>query len=103
MPIALNAVRKGGCVVCAGIHMSDIPSFRTAFCGRNRGHRREQCGSGRVFCQSLSWIGVTVGTAHNRSADNPISDFKSGSRAFVLASQEDEQIERHSCTAFRDG
>jgi propanol-preferring alcohol dehydrogenase len=23
----LKAVRKGGCVVCAGIHMSDIPSF----------------------------------------------------------------------------
>jgi acetate kinase len=48
------------------------------------------------ICQSLSWIGITVGTAHNRSADNPISDFKSGSRAFVLASQEDEQIARHS-------
>jgi len=25
--LALNAVRKGGRVVCAGIHMSDIPSF----------------------------------------------------------------------------
>jgi len=27
VPIALKAVRKGGRVVCAGIHMSDIPSF----------------------------------------------------------------------------
>ena len=27
MPAALKAVRKGGRVVCAGIHMSDIPSF----------------------------------------------------------------------------
>lgn len=27
VPLALNAVRKGGRVVCAGIHMSDIPSF----------------------------------------------------------------------------
>lgn len=26
-PVALRAVRKGGRVVCAGIHMSDIPSF----------------------------------------------------------------------------
>ncbi len=26
-PIALRAIRKGGRVVCAGIHMSDIPSF----------------------------------------------------------------------------
>jgi alcohol dehydrogenase, propanol-preferring len=27
VPAALRAVRKGGAVVCAGIHMSDIPSF----------------------------------------------------------------------------
>jgi propanol-preferring alcohol dehydrogenase len=27
VPLALRAVRKGGCVVCAGIHMSDIPSL----------------------------------------------------------------------------
>lgn len=27
VPLALRAVRKGGKVVCAGIHMSDIPAF----------------------------------------------------------------------------
>jgi alcohol dehydrogenase, propanol-preferring len=27
VPVALRAVRKGGVVVCGGIHMSDIPSF----------------------------------------------------------------------------
>jgi propanol-preferring alcohol dehydrogenase len=27
VPLALAATRKGGTVVCAGIHMSDIPSF----------------------------------------------------------------------------
>ena len=27
MPLGLKLVRKGGRVVCAGIHMSDIPSF----------------------------------------------------------------------------
>lgn len=27
VPLALKAVRKGGKVVCAGIHMTDIPSF----------------------------------------------------------------------------
>ena len=27
MPLALRAIAKGGVVVCAGIHMSDIPSF----------------------------------------------------------------------------
>jgi len=28
VPAALRAVSKGGTVVCAGIHMSDVPSFR---------------------------------------------------------------------------
>jgi propanol-preferring alcohol dehydrogenase len=27
VPLALGQIVKGGCVVCAGIHMSDIPSF----------------------------------------------------------------------------
>ena len=27
VPLALGHVRKGGVVVCAGIHMSDVPSF----------------------------------------------------------------------------
>ena len=27
VPVALRAVRKGGAVVCAGIHMSEIPAF----------------------------------------------------------------------------
>lgn len=27
VPLALKAVRRGGSVICAGIHMSDIPSF----------------------------------------------------------------------------
>lgn len=27
VPMALQAIRKGGRVICAGIHMSDIPSF----------------------------------------------------------------------------
>ena len=27
VPVALRAVRKGGRVVCGGIHMSDIPAF----------------------------------------------------------------------------
>ncbi len=27
IPLALQAVKKGGSVICAGIHMSDIPSF----------------------------------------------------------------------------
>ena len=35
VPAALRARRKGGTVVCAGIHMSDIPRFPTRSCGRS--------------------------------------------------------------------
>jgi propanol-preferring alcohol dehydrogenase len=31
VPMALKAVRKGGTVVCGGIHMSDIPTFPYEF------------------------------------------------------------------------
>ena len=36
VPLALSAVRKGGAVVCAGIHMSDIPSFPYALLWEER-------------------------------------------------------------------
>ncbi len=36
VPTALRAVRKGGAVVCAGIHMSDIPSFPYALLWEER-------------------------------------------------------------------
>jgi propanol-preferring alcohol dehydrogenase len=36
IPLALRAVRKGGRVVCAGIHMSDIPSFPYALLWEER-------------------------------------------------------------------
>jgi propanol-preferring alcohol dehydrogenase len=36
VPLALRAVRKGGIVVCGGIHMSDIPSFPYALLSGER-------------------------------------------------------------------
>jgi propanol-preferring alcohol dehydrogenase len=36
VPAALRAVGKGGIVVCAGIHMSDIPSFPYALLWEER-------------------------------------------------------------------
>ena len=36
VPLALRAVRKGGRVVCAGIHMSDIPTFPYAILWEER-------------------------------------------------------------------
>ena len=35
VPAALRPWRKGGTVVCGGIHMSDIPSFPYGCCGRS--------------------------------------------------------------------
>ena len=35
VPAALRVMCKGGTVVCAGIHMSDIPAFPTTSCGAN--------------------------------------------------------------------
>lgn len=39
VPAALRAVRPGGVVVCAGIHMSDIPSFPYSILWEERGVR----------------------------------------------------------------
>jgi alcohol dehydrogenase, propanol-preferring len=39
VPVALNALAKGGIVVCAGIHMSDIPSFPYELLWGERGVR----------------------------------------------------------------
>lgn len=36
VPLALRALRKGGVVVCGGIHMSDIPQFRYALLWEER-------------------------------------------------------------------
>jgi acetate kinase len=49
-----------------------------------------------AICAGLSWIGVGLDEARNRSAADPISDPKSRCAVRVLASQEDEQIARHT-------
>jgi acetate kinase len=48
----------------------------------------------------LSWIGVSLDEARNRSVQNPISDPTSRCSVLVLASQEDEQIARHTWSLF---
>jgi acetate kinase len=67
MPIALKAVRKGGRVVCAGIHMSDVPSFGAVSVAATAGIGEDYADVGAVLCQSLSWIGIAVGTAQSIS------------------------------------
>jgi acetate kinase len=53
-----------------------------------------------AICGGLSWIGVSLDDARNRSATNPISDTASRCAVLVLASQEDEQIARHTWALF---
>jgi acetate kinase len=48
------------------------------------------------ICAGLTWAGIGLDEVRNRSAKNPISDSKFPSKVFVLPSQEDEQIARHS-------
>lgn len=48
-----------------------------------------------AICGGLSWIGVSLDEAQNRSANNPINDGASRCTVQVLKSQEDEQIARH--------
>ena len=49
-----------------------------------------------AICGGLSWIGVRLDDAGNRSARNPISDATSRCSVQVLASNEDQQIARHT-------
>jgi acetate kinase len=49
-----------------------------------------------AICSGLCWIGVSLDDARNRCASNPINGVASRCPVQVLASQEDEQIARHT-------
>jgi acetate kinase len=49
-----------------------------------------------AICDGLGWNGVSLDENRNRSANNPINDSVSQCSVFVLPSQEDEQIARHT-------
>jgi acetate kinase len=53
-----------------------------------------------AICSGLSWIGVRLDEARNRSTSNPINDPASRFAVRVLPSQEDEQIARHTGALF---
>jgi acetate kinase len=48
------------------------------------------------ICAGLSCIGVSLDESRNRAASNPVSEGDSRCQVLVLASQEDEQIARHT-------
>ena len=49
-----------------------------------------------AICRGLSWIGVRLDETRNASANNPVNCPASRCSVRVLASQEDEQIARHT-------
>jgi acetate kinase len=53
-----------------------------------------------AICGGLSWLGVALDQARNRSASNPINDLGSRCAVQILVSQEDEQIARHTWILF---
>jgi acetate kinase len=56
-----------------------------------------------AICAGLSWLGVSIDPAQNQSTQNPISDPTSRCAMYVLPSQEDEQIARHTWALFPRG
>jgi propanol-preferring alcohol dehydrogenase len=83
VPIALRAVRKAGAVVCAGIHMSDIPSFPYSILWEERQlvsvanlTRRD----GVEFLRLAPQLGVetTVRTYRLADANHALADLRAG-------------------------
>ncbi|KAF3997651.1 acetate/propionate family kinase [Glaciimonas immobilis] len=97
------AVRKQVAAMIAALDGVDLIVF-TGGIGENDWESRAE------ICLGLSWIGVTLDQARNRSANKPISDAlqntlqntihdpASRCAVLVLASEEDEQIARHTWT-----
>ena len=53
-----------------------------------------------TICGGLSWLGLSLNEARNRSATNPVNESGSSFAVQVLASQEDEQIARQTKVFF---
>ncbi|HVV40968.1 MAG TPA: zinc-dependent alcohol dehydrogenase family protein [Nitrobacter sp.] len=83
VPLALKAVRKGGRVVCAGIHMSDIPSFPYSLLWEERqlvsvANLTRQ--DGIDFLRTASEIGIVTRTTSYRldQANEALRDLREG-------------------------
>ena len=90
------SVRKQVAAMIAALDGVDLIVF-TGGIGENDPEARA------VICRGLSWIGVSLDEARNRSANNPINDAASRCQVLVLTSQEDEQIARHTWSLFPCG
>lgn len=80
---------------------ADRPPILRRGTHKNLGAIGENDGEARAaICGGLAWIGVRLDKARNRSASNPINAPASRCPVLVLASQEDEQIARHTFALF---
>jgi propanol-preferring alcohol dehydrogenase len=83
VPLALTAVRKGGCVVCAGIHMSELPAIPYRLLWEERQIRsvanltRQD---GFDFLRLASQIGIVTRTTTYRldHANQALADLRAG-------------------------
>ncbi|MCG8324391.1 MAG: zinc-dependent alcohol dehydrogenase family protein [Thiotrichales bacterium] len=83
VPAALRSVKKGGVVVCAGIHMSDIPAFPYAILW---GERRIQSVAnltrkdGEEFIQLMQILNIKTGvtTYALEQANQALEDLRAG-------------------------
>ncbi len=87
------SVRKQVAAMIAALDGVDLIVF-TGGIGENDEEARA------AICGGLSWIGLSLDEARNRSANNPINNPVSRCSVLVLASQEDEQIARHTWALF---
>ncbi|MGH6850244.1 MAG: acetate/propionate family kinase [Methylocella sp.] len=90
------SVRKQVAAMIAALDGVDLIVF-TGGIGENDAEARA------AICGGLSWIGVRLDQVRNRSLNNPINDPASRCLVLVLASQEDEQIARHTWALFAPG
>jgi len=83
VPTALRAVRKGGRVVCAGIHMSDIPSFPYRLLWEERqlvSVANLTRGDAKAFFRFAARVPLRVETTPYRltAANDALDDLRSG-------------------------
>lgn len=83
VPLALKAVHKGGRVVCAGIHMSDIPSFPYALLWEERqlvsvANLTRQDGLDFLSLAPRIGIRTNVTTYPLQEANKALSDLRQG-------------------------
>ena len=96
VPLALRAVRPGGVVVCAGIHMSDIPSFPYDLLWRERTVRSVANltrKDGENFLDRAARVPLRVDTTAYplEKANDALNDLRAGNLqgAAVLVPQQD--------------